>query len=339
MAAHAPAPVARPAPLVAQVFAALSDGQFHSGEGLAGQLGVSRSAIWKAARALRELGATLHAVRNRGYRLAGAAEPLDAQRIRALLERRVQGHVRMLETAWALDSTNSALLARPSPPAGESEVLLAEYQSAGRGRRGRTWLAPPGGAVCLSLNWTFREVPAQLGALSLVVGVCILRALRELGMNEVQLKWPNDLLVSGRKLGGILIELRAESAGPAYVVIGIGLNVSLGPQLLEQIAATGIAATDLRGAGLQDVSRNRVVAALVNACLLGLLEFERAALGPFIEDWRQADALQGRAVNVNGAQGVSHGVARGIDPDGALLLETAQGLKRFVSGDVSVRAT
>ena len=334
----AAAAATRAAPLVAQVFAALSDGQFHSGEAPAGQLGVSRSAVWKAAGALRELGATLHAVRNRGYRLAGSAEPLDAGRIRGFLERSVQSHVRGIETAWSLDSTNTALLARPSPPAGESEVLLAEYQSAGRGRRGRSWLAPPGGAVCLSLNWTFREVPAQLGALSLVVGVCILRALRELGLTQVQLKWPNDLLIAGRKLGGILIELRAESAGPAYVVIGIGLNVSLGPQLLEQIAATGIAATDLRAAGLEDASRNQVVAALVNACLLGLLEFERAALAPFIEDWRHADALHGRPVNVNGAQGVSHGVARGIDPDGALLVETGEGLRRFVSGDVSVRA-
>jgi BirA family transcriptional regulator, biotin operon repressor / biotin---[acetyl-CoA-carboxylase] ligase len=338
MATPAAAIPGRAAPLVAQVFAALGDGQFHSGEGLAVQLGVSRSAIWKAAGTLRELGATLHAVRNRGYRLAGSAEPLDAQRIGGFLARTAQGHVRGIETVWSLDSTNTVLLARPSPPAGESEVLLAEYQTAGRGRRGRTWLAPPGGAVCLSLNWSFREVPAQLGALSLVVGVCILRALRDLGLSQVQLKWPNDLLVEGRKLAGILIELRAESAGPAYVVIGIGLNVSLGPQLLEQISATGIAATDLRAAGLQDASRNRVVAALVSACVQGLLEFERAALGPFIEDWRHADALRGRPVNVNGAQGTAHGVARGIDADGALLVETAQGLKRFVSGDVSVRA-
>jgi BirA family transcriptional regulator, biotin operon repressor / biotin---[acetyl-CoA-carboxylase] ligase len=325
------------APLAAQVFAALSDGQFHSGEDLAGQLGVSRSAVWKAAGALRELGATLHAVRNRGYRLAGAGEPLDAQKIRARLERTVLAHVRGIETAWSLDSTNTVLLGRPNPPAGESDVLLAEYQSAGRGRRGRTWLAPPGGAVCLSLSWTFREVPAQLGALSLVVGVCILRALRELGLAQVQLKWPNDLLVAGRKLGGVLIDLRAESAGPAYVVIGIGLNVSLGAQLQEKIASTGLAATDLRSAGLADASRNAVVAAMVSACVRGLLEFERAALKPFIEDWRQADALNGRAVNVNGARGIAHGLARGIDAHGALLLETAQGMQRFISGDVSVR--
>lgn len=325
------------APLAAQVFAALSDGQFHSGEDLAGQLGVSRSAVWKAAGVLRELGATLHAVRNRGYRLAGSGEPLDAARIRERLDSSVRGQVRSIETAWSLDSTNTVLLARPNPPPGESDVLLAEYQTAGRGRRGRTWLAPPGGAICLSLSWTFREVPPELGALSLVVGVCIVRALRELGLAQVQLKWPNDLLVAARKLGGVLIELRAESAGPAYVVIGVGLNVSLGAQLQEKIATTGIAAADLKSAGLTDASRNRVVAAVVSACLQGLLEFERAALKPFIEEWRHADALCGKAVNVSGAQGSAHGMARGIDLHGALLLETPQGVQRFISGDVSVR--
>jgi BirA family biotin operon repressor/biotin-[acetyl-CoA-carboxylase] ligase len=337
MALKSAAASARGAPLAAQVFTALSDGQFHSGEALAAQLGVSRSAVWKAAGALRELGATLHAVRNRGYRLAGSGEPLDAQKIRARLEHSVQAHVRSIEIAWSLDSTNTVLLARANPPPGESDVLLAEYQTAGRGRRGRAWLAPPGGALCLSLSWTFREVPAQLGALSLVVGVCILRALRELGLAQVQLKWPNDLLVAGRKLGGVLIELRAESSGPAYVVIGIGLNVSLGAQLQEKIATTGVPATDLRAAGLSDAPRNAVVAAVVGACVHGLLEFERSALKPFIEDWQRADALNGKAVNVNGAQGIAHGMARGIDLHGALLLETPHGVQRFISGDVSVR--
>ncbi len=127
----------------------------------------------------------------------------------------VRERVRRLEVAWSTGSTNTVLLSRPNPPGGSSEVMLAEYQTAGRGRRGRAWLAPPGGAVCMSMSWTFRDVPADLSALGLVIGVCEVRALHALGVTSAKLKWPNDLLVDERKLGGILIELRAESDGPA----------------------------------------------------------------------------------------------------------------------------
>jgi BirA family transcriptional regulator, biotin operon repressor / biotin---[acetyl-CoA-carboxylase] ligase len=328
-------------PLIARVFAELSDGQFHSGEDLAQALGVSRSAVWKAVKSLRDLGATLHAVRNRGYRLAKSSEPLAAERILEKLSEAVRTQVRSLEVAWTVGSTNTELLSRANPPNGSSEVMLAEYQTAGRGRRGRAWLAPPGGAICLSLSWTFRDVPADLGALGLVIGVCELRALHALGITGAKLKWPNDVLVDERKLGGILIELRAESAGPACVVIGIGLNVALGAPLLAQIAETGIAATDLVTAGLVEPSRNSVAGALVDSCIRGLQEFERDGLRPFVENWRDADALQGKMVDVRGAVGeVTRGLARGVDLHGALLVETAEeGLKKFVSGDVSVRVS
>ncbi|MGH8303165.1 MAG: HTH domain-containing protein, partial [Steroidobacteraceae bacterium] len=165
-------------PLVARVFAELADGEFHSGEQLAEKLGVTRAAIWKAVESLRDLGATLHAVRNRGYRLRSGSEALDSKRIVSLLAPTARPHVRSVETAWTVDSTNTALLARQSPPFGSCEILLAEYQTAGRGRRGRAWLAPPGGSICLSLSWAFREVSPDLGALGLVIGVCALRALR-----------------------------------------------------------------------------------------------------------------------------------------------------------------
>jgi len=157
-----------------------------------------------------------------------------------------------------------------------------------------------------------------------------------LGLQSVRLKWPNDLLVEDRKLGGILIELRAESAGPAYVVIGIGLNVALGAPLLDKIAATGLAPTDLATAGLT-VSRNTVAAALISSFVAGLLEFEHDGLKPFVKEWMDADALRGRPVTVMAADGPAKGVGRGIDLDGAFLVETPQGLLRFVSGDVSVR--
>lgn len=336
-----PAATSAHSSLVARVFAHLSDGQFHSGEDLAATLDVSRSAIWKAVKALRELGATLHAVRNRGYRLAKASEALDATVIGARLSAGIRERLRSLDVVWSIGSTNTALLSRPFPPNGATEVMLAEYQTAGRGRRGRAWLAPPGGAICLSLSWTFRDVPEDLGALGLVIGVCELRALRSLGLTEGRLKWPNDVLVNDRKLGGILIELRAESGGPACVVIGIGLNVALGASLLAKIAETGIAATDLVTAGLHEPARNAVAAALVDSCVRGLLDFERAGLRPFIEDWRGADALQGRMVDVKGAAGaVTKGLARGVDLHGALLVETLdEGLRKFVSGDVTVRVS
>jgi BirA family transcriptional regulator, biotin operon repressor / biotin---[acetyl-CoA-carboxylase] ligase len=326
------------APLIARVFGELADGRFHSGEELAKALGVSRSAIWKACVALRELGATLHAVRNRGYRMVAGGEPLDSARIRDLLKRDARPHVASVATAWSIPSTNTVLLERANPADGTSEVLLAEHQSAGRGRRGRAWLAPPGGAICLSLSWTFREVPQDLGALSLVIGVCVLRVLRELGLTQAALKWPNDLVVGERKLGGVLIELRAESSGPACVVVGIGLNVTLGEALLVRIAASGTAATDLASAGLGRTSRNAVAAALVSACVRGLMQFEREGLKPFIEEWRGADALRGRPVSVSAGDGTAKGLARGIDLHGALLVETPQGVKRFIAGDVTVRA-
>jgi len=324
-------------PLAAQVFAELADGRFHSGEALAAALGVSRSAIWKAAAALKALGSELHAVRNRGYRLARGAEPLDPAKIRERLARETREHVARIDVAWSIDSTNSALLARANPADGVAEVLLAEYQTAGRGRRGRLWLAPPGGALCLSMSWTFGEVPQELGALGLAIGVCALRALRAHGIDAVTLKWPNDLLIGERKLGGVLIDLRAESAGPASVVIGIGINLTMGAALTAQIAQSGTAATDLASVLQPLPGRNALAASLVSACVIGLRAFAREGLKPFIEDWRAVDALRGRAVNVSAADGVARGVARGIDLRGALMLETPQGLRRFISGDVTVR--
>lgn len=326
-------------PLIARVFAALADGEFHSGEQLASALGVSRGAIWKAVDSLRELGATLHAVPNRGYRLRSGGEALDAQRIQALLSKAISEHVRRVETVWTVDSTNSVLLARPNPPLGVCDVLLAEYQTAGRGRRGKAWLAPPGGSICLSLAWTFREVPKDLGALGLAVGACELRALKALGLGQARLKWPNDILVDGRKLGGILIELRAETDGPACVIVGIGLNVALGVPVLEKIGeAGGVAPTDLVTAGLAQPSRNALAAALVSQVVPGLLAFEQAGLRPFVEEWRAADALHGHQIDVHTLEGVARGVARGIDLHGALMVETLQGVRRFISGEVTVRA-
>ncbi len=323
--------------LVARVFAELCDGEFHSGEDLAKALGVTRSAVWKAANALRDVGTPMEAVRNRGYRLPGASEQLSAASIREKLPSDTRGRLARVDVVWTTASTNTELVERAYPEQGHAEVLLAELQTAGRGRRGRTWLAPPGGAVCLSLSWTFPEVPRDAGSLSLAIGVSVLRALEAQGVTDVRLKWPNDVLIGDRKLGGILIELRAEAGGPACVVVGIGLNVALGGDLLEKIAATGLQAVDLASVARASVSRNALAASLVDCCVRGLLQFEQEGLRPFIEEWQHADALHGRQLSVQSGDEMVRGLARGIDLSGALLVETPQGLKKFYSGEVTVR--
>lgn len=329
----------RAPPLRERLLQRIADGEFHSGEGLARELGVSRTAVWKAVRALEGLGIDVHAVPKRGYRLPQPVELLDAAAIGKALHAASRARVRGLESSLLIESTNSRLLAVENLPAGRADVCLAEMQSAGRGRRGRSWLAPFGTSICLSVNWQFPEAPRQLSALSLVIGVAVLRALRAAGAEQLGLKWPNDLLVAGRKLGGILIELRAESGGPAYVVIGIGINFRLSAELRRDLAAQDIEAADLQDAAPgRTLSRNRIVGALLDRLLEALVDFERRGLDPFAPEWRSADALAAVPARVFVGERAYQGIARGIDADGALLLETPGQLLRFTSGEVTVRA-
>ena len=324
-------------PLTSQVYAELATGGFRSGAELARKLGVSRNAIWKAVRVLRELGLSVHAVPHRGYRLPVPCEPLEPASIRAALSPQLRRRIHRLEAVWSVESTNAVLLARSDLPPELADILIAEYQTAGRGRLGRTWHAPPGGSISMSIGWTFPELPPDLAALGLAVGVCALRALPQGGL---ALKWPNDLIFDDRKLGGILIEMRAESAGPTYVVVGLGINLVLGAKLLEQVAATGTRATDLASAGADTRRRNALAASLAGEIVEGLARFRHEGLRPFLDEWRAADSLCGRPVTVRTSQTSQaswQGIARGIDASGALLVETAQGMQKVLSGDISVR--
>jgi BirA family biotin operon repressor/biotin-[acetyl-CoA-carboxylase] ligase len=327
-----------PAPLPRRAYSLLSDGQFRSGTELAAVCGVSRGAIWKAIAQLRALGVGVHAVPNRGYRLPAATALLARERIVKLLPRSVAIGLRIGQCVWRTGSTNTDLLLRDAPAVGQFDFLTAEYQSAGRGRRARSWFAPPGGAICLSLSWCFAALPRDISALSLAVGVCALRALADSGVSGAALKWPNDLVVGNAKLGGILIELRAEAGGPAYVVIGLGLNVALGDAVLRQVAASGTLAADLSALGAAQPDRNRLAAALIGRLVMGLRAFQIDGFAAFAAEWRAADALAGRPVVISSNGGSIAGHARGIDSGGALCLETRDGVQRFVSGEVSARA-
>ena len=313
--------------------------RFVSGTTLAARLNVTRAAVWKAVSELRELGTPIEAVPRSGYRLAMASSPLDAASVIALLPPAVAARLRQGECAGAIASTNGALLERGAPPPGRFDFLTAEYQSAGRGRRGRSWLAPPGGAICLSWSWSFDALASQVGALSLAVGVAALRALAQCGIGGVQLKWPNDLVTPRGKLGGILIEMRAEVAGPTHVVVGIGLNVALGAALQSRIGELGQPACDLAQLAGLPPPRNRLVAALLGQGVDALQVFGERGLAPFLAEYAAADALRDRPVRLSGAHtGFDSGIARGLDADGALRIEHAGAIHRIIAGEISIRA-
>ncbi|HTQ37336.1 MAG TPA: biotin--[acetyl-CoA-carboxylase] ligase [Steroidobacteraceae bacterium] len=322
---------------------AIEDGtpRYMSGAALAAELNVTRSAIWKAAQRLRELGTEIEAVTRRGYRLALPSSPLATEGVLARLRPATRTRLRDGQCVAETESTSSALLARAPPPPGNFDFLTAEHQRAGRGRRGRSWLGAPGGAVCLSWSWCYAAHAAQLSALSLAMGVAALRALATFGITAAQLKWPNDLVSASGKLGGILIEMRSEAAGPVHVVVGLGLNVALGQQARARIGELGNAATDLAElAGAARLpGREQLVAALLDEGVAALAEFGRGGLAGFLADYRAADALDGRTVEILDGAGPARGTARGIDDDGALRVEHRGRIHRIIAGEVSVRGT
>ena len=318
---------------------ALADGEPHSGEEVARALGVTRAAVWKHIAALGDWGLEVVALPGVGYRLARRIELLDAEALRAALAPHAAARLTQLEVFTELGSTNRYLLERSAPPSGELHACLAEYQTAGRGRRGRRWSTPLGAGLCLSVAWQFAGTPPDLPALTLAVGVVVRRALARVAGVAVGLKWPNDLVLDERKLGGILLELNAEAHGGCHVVAGIGLNVHLPPELLPSLCDWPRGAVDLASAaGGTLPSRAALAAGLLEELAELFAGYATAGFAPYRADWRAADYLRGRRVTLDDPAGGVSGTAVGIEADGALLIETGAGARRrVISGDVSVR--
>jgi BirA family biotin operon repressor/biotin-[acetyl-CoA-carboxylase] ligase len=311
-----------------------------SGDELARDAGLTRAAVWKRIEALRDAGLPIQALPGRGYALEHPLDLLDADAIRAGLPMPAQAQLAGLEVAWSIDSTNSELLRRASPACG-TDVLLAERQTGGRGRRGREWASPLAAHLYLSLSRTFGGGLARLGGLSLVAGIAVAEALHALGFDSVGLKWPNDLVVVDdagtlRKLGGLLVEGGGEHAGPVRAVIGLGLNVRM-----PVAAANGIDQPwcDLVHLATGPVPpRNAVAAALLTHLLPALERFDDTGLASFLPRYTELDALAMQPVTVHGADTAHDGIAIGLADDGALRVRLADGTERsFHAGEVSVR--
>ncbi|MDR6096124.1 bifunctional biotin--[acetyl-CoA-carboxylase] ligase/biotin operon repressor BirA [Stenotrophomonas sp. SORGH_AS_0321] len=305
-----------------------------SGDALARELGQTRAAIWKRIQGLRTAGVAIEGRAGDGYTLSQPVDLLDAGGIRAGLPAAADALLDDLQVTWSTVSTNTELLRCSAPPRG-SRVLLAERQTGGRGRRGRDWASPLAAHIYLSVLRGFGGGLAQLGGLSLVAGVAVAEALRGLGHAQVQLKWPNDLVVDGRKLGGLLVEGGGEFAGPARAVIGIGLNVHMPPAFAERIDQPWTDLDRLAGAPVQ---RNAVATAVLAALLPALEQFEAEGLAPFLSRYAALDSLAGREVRVELGGAWQDGRALGLAEDGALRVEIEGREQPVHAGEVSVRA-
>jgi BirA family biotin operon repressor/biotin-[acetyl-CoA-carboxylase] ligase len=308
----------------------LADGVWHSGEALAEQSRISRAALAKRMDKLRDWGLAVEARQGLGYRLAQPLERLNASAIQRELSELARAQLRQLNVLAITDSTNERLLAADA--ALDPQVLLAEYQSSGRGRRGREWVSPFGANLYLSLAWTFPHWPPQLTALPLAVGVACARALG--APPQLALKWPNDLWIAGRKLGGILIEQRGEAGGACRVVIGVGLNLTMRAEQSAGITQPWISLAEALG---QTPLRNELAAALITQLVRMLKEFSERGFSPFRAEWNRLDLTRDQEVRIDGYAGSTFGVARGVDESGALKLESEGQVQRVLSGDISLR--
>ncbi len=313
----------------------LADGRFHSGAWLGEQLGVSRNAIWKHIHFLQTNYVNIHAIRGRGYRLAGPLELLTEQGIQAAIKDSSCSQLGRIEILPEVDSTNRYLLGRIGHGAGSGDVCLAEFQSAGRGRRGREWISPFAANIYLSLLWRFPGGADSLAGLGLVIGVCVLRTIQQMGAQNVLLKWPNDLVSDGQKLAGILLEMNSTPDGDSNVVIGVGLNVAM--RSVPAAATIDQPWIDLETLVGGAVSRNLVAASLIEQLLQSLSVFQSRGLAPFVDEWQRYDSLRDQPVTLFQFDREIRGIARGIDEYGALRIEQDGKLNRYLTGDVSVR--
>jgi BirA family biotin operon repressor/biotin-[acetyl-CoA-carboxylase] ligase len=311
------------------VLRALSDGQFHSGEAIAQDLGCSRTLVWQAVHTIEDsFELPVYSVRGQGYKLATPYEWLDVASIRQGLNES-SAEVWTVAVADQVDSTNTQLMMRATSDGLHGLVLAAERQTAGKGRLGRRWHGRLGACLMFSMLWRFDRGLAELAGLSLAVGLALARVLRRLGA-PVELKWPNDLQLEGRKLAGILIELSGDALGPAAVVIGIGINLQPPIEVDQPVAA-------LSDCGIQ-ISRNALLALLLDELHCVFSCFNTQGFAPFGEEWMQLSSHQDQPVCLSFSHGDPvEGIARGVAANGALLVDTATGRRVFHVGEVSLR--
>lgn len=301
----------------------LADGKYHSGEELAVIFGITRAGINKYIKQLREWGLELSSVQGKGYCLSAPLDLLSKNKID--LHYQSDSHCEILPI---IDSTNQYLLERIGQLT-SGDCCVAEFQSKARGRRGRKWFSPFGSNLYFSMYWKLEQGVAAAMGLSLVVGIVLADTLRVLSGQDIKVKWPNDLYLNDQKLAGILVELAGKTGDCAHVVIGIGVN------LVMTNPDTNI--VNQKWANLGKVDRNLLVAQVAKTLKSKLIEFEQHGLTPFINDWHRLDNFANRPVKLLIGDNIIRGIAKGINDQGALLLEQNGKINAHIGGEISLR--
>ncbi|MFT4924180.1 MAG: BirA family biotin operon repressor/biotin-[acetyl-CoA-carboxylase] ligase [Phenylobacterium sp.] len=321
----------------------LSDGHFHSGEKLGQLLGITRSAVGKHIKGLTELGIEVFSIQGKGYCLAEHLQLLSKQDIESHYQTLRGGDEQESRTLPSIvvehvtASTNETLLQkiRANSPLSNGDTVVAECQTAGRGRRGRAWISPFGAHIYFSMYWQFEGIQQAMG-LSLAVGLAVRAAIAPLVDSSVKVKWPNDLLIEQQKLAGILIELEGQADGPCGVVIGIGINVNMPQQQAEKIDQPW---TEINSHCSDTVDRNKLIARLIYQLKQTLVDFEQNGLQTTHDQWQQHDHYYDKPITlVMGSRQLS-GLCKGIDRQGGVLLqETDKDItSAYYGGEISLR--
>jgi len=331
-------------PLGFSLLRQLADGDIHSGEDLAATVGLTRARVSQVLKDAEAAGLALERIKGRGYRLLEAPDFLDAKKVKAALAMpgilRGEGTPLTVEVVDQLDSTSSELLRRSQRRDIHGVALAAEWQTAGRGRRGRAWTAIAGGSLTFSVGWRFEQGAGFLAGLTLAVGVAVARTLEAEGFRGIALKWPNDIIYRHMKIGGILIEVNGDALGPSTTVIGVGLNVRLPPAARKDIPVPVTDLASVAGRKAEEIDRNRLFARLIAQLAAVLEQYAKEGFAPFAAEWQHRHAYQGKPVTLVLPDGASvTGKVAGVDASGALVLADGPRRARFLSGEISLRHT
>ena len=318
---------------VEQLIRQLADGKFHSGESIANALGVSRTAVWKLIQKISQWQLEIYKVRGKGYRIPGGLKLLDQAWLTQQLKRS-NSRFQYIDVMTSIPSTADFLASQWKQQPGKARVCVAEHQTAGRGRKGRVWVSPFAANLYFSIGVELPLGLSALGGMSLAIGMSIANTLNQFSRDKIKLKWPNDLLVDDKKLAGILVEASGDSNDSSFLNIGVGMNWNMQAQQGEQIDQPW---ANLKALCEPSVDRNQILLALLQNIEIALDEYQRKGFAGFANDWNHLSAMYLRPVTIHLPNTQIEGIEVGVEENGALKLETSQGIKTFYSGEVSLR--